>query len=75
MIQGERPTTPTLETQRQFDTWFQQEMIRQSLMASRSNDKCHDSPVNLNDPATVTKPSYFSIIYLLELETCSSNLL
>jgi len=32
MIQGERPATPSADTQRQFESWFQQEMIRQSLI-------------------------------------------
>ena len=73
MIQGERPATPTPETQHQFETWFQQEMIRQSLMAARNNDKCHDSPVSVNDAATVRWINIFHR-HLNELDQVHSGL-
>lgn len=57
-MRGERPNTPSPDTRRQFDVWFQQEMLRpsptqQQLVLHRSNtDKLpsHHSPASNNDP-------------------------
>lgn len=67
-MRGERPTTPSSDTKRQFDAWFHHEMARASAGqpeppslvnpgVRQSPDKAPNSPITTQDPLSVTDPS------------------